>query len=299
MPRISHVSAVRNEERFINSMIESWLREADDRSAELIIVDDHSDDDTFEIVVQWAERDVRIRPFSGRAAGLRHGKVAAFNYGIQVSRGDFVGLIAGDDLVAPGAYQSWEGALDSFGGEDLVVAFGRLRTVSADAKADGIVIPRRAVGNRSGGTSMFSRAIAAEVFPIPEELASEDTWTAYLLPALANHVVEMADIVLLYRIHSGNSNPRDREFDDMSAWMNSRSKAYSLMLDSPQLKLSPDQRNELAGLLELEALRFAGDLSGVLSHRRSGMKERLRAASMARPSLWRYRRLLFRYLSGW
>ena len=58
----------------------------------------------------------------------------------------------------------------------------------------------------------MNRVMADMLFPIDESLVAEDVWLAYGSLDIAAHIVEKADIVLEYRIHDGNSNPRDRPF---------------------------------------------------------------------------------------
>lgn len=301
MPRFSHVSAVHNEERWLPAMIESWQHEADavESSAELIIVNDHSEDATEAVAQTYADRDPRIRVFSSQDQGRRRGKVAAFNLGVENSAGEFIGLIAGDDLMAPGALGVWSCAVADFSSQDRVVAFARLQTMSDDPKADGLVIPRRPVGNRSGGTSLFSRALAEFVFPIPDELPSEDIWTSHLLTAKADVIIDLAEIVLLYRIHAGNSNPRARGFAEMSVAMNKRARAYDLMLDDSQLELTDEQRETLAARVALKRWRVTGNVRAILGETRTTWSQRLRVATMANPSLWRLRQKFFRHFSGW
>lgn len=298
---ISHVAAVHNEERWIAAMIESWQSEASafPGSAELVIVNDHSTDNTERIAREFAAKDDRISVWSLGENASGRGKVAAFNLGVRQSRGDFVGLIAGDDLMAPGTLTVWAQALSGSKLDEKVAAFARLRTMSEDPKADGMVIPRRPVGNRSGGTSVFSRSLADILFPIPEELPSEDIWTAYLLKFSAERVVEVPEVVLFYRIHPGNSNPRALGFKQMSEAMHKRAKAYDLLLSDPRIPLTEDQMAQLTTSIELERRRVSEDLVGVLRAPRASVVARLRVATMTKPWIWSVRQRLFRAMSGW
>jgi glycosyltransferase involved in cell wall biosynthesis len=296
--RFSHVSAVQNEERWLPRMIESWQVATKDLNAELVVVDDHSDDDTHAIALRYAQADPRIKVLSSARSGRRGGKVAAFNLGVENASADFVGLIGGDDEFPIEAFRRWSQSVDGFSGEDSVVAFGRLRTMSSSPKFDNVVIPREPVGNRSGGTSLFSRALAAEVFPIPEELPSEDTWTSFLLPALADTIVEVPGIILHYRIHPGNSNPRHRDFASMTESIHRRARAHQLLLQEPRLRLTEGQRAQLVNLVDLEAKRYSGDLFGVLRQKEIPLRKRISAASMTTPTWWRARQGMFRQLSG-
>ena len=299
MTRMSHVSAVHNEERWLEAMVQSWLRQSSGRDAELVLVDDHSDDATSSIGERLAGEYERVRFFSSSGQGRRRGKVAAFNLGIERATGDFIGLIAGDDTFPADALSHWFTAVEAYSGSDLVVAFGRLRTMSSRKKEDGLIIPRKHRGNRSGGTSLFSRALAQIVFPIPEQLQSEDTWTAFALEAKASVVIELSHVVLNYRIHRDNSNPRNKDFPQMSTWMERQSQAFELLLDCDRLSLSAEDELALRREISLEGLRQSGAVLRILMESEVPPRYRMRAVAMSRPSLWRLRQVLFRYLSGW
>lgn len=297
MTRISFVSAVRNEATHIEEMIDSWARQSAD--TELIVVDDNSTDATPAIVAELVGRHSGLTLLSLAENGGQRGKVAAFNLGVTAARGDFIALFGGDDVMPLGSVGIWTAAVEPYSREQRVAAFGKLQTMSESDSHDGMILPRGTKGERSGGTSMFSRGLSELVFPIPAHLPSEDIWTSFLLPNLADVVIEVPEVILYYRIHEGNSNPRGMGFAEMSKRIADRKRAYAEIRDLKTPLLSPAQRTEIDGLIALEAARQQGNPRVILSVREVPLKDRLRALAMSSPGMWSTRQRFFRAFSGW
>jgi len=215
---ISILSPVFNEAAHIREMISSVQRQGD-QSWELIFVDDASTDDTVGIVRALMSADSRIRLVSW---GLKLGKVKAFNVAFVHSRGDVVVLLAGDDRLPAHSLAVRGAAVRSVPPDSPAAAFFKIRTFSDTRRFDGITLPKGNRSSRSGGSIAMNRALAEVLFPIDERLVSEDVWLAHAAPDLAKVVIEAPDIVLHYRIHDDNSNPRNRSFADMTKSMHLR-----------------------------------------------------------------------------
>src|SRR5690606_22230425 len=127
--------------------------------------------------------------------------------------------------------------------------------MSQDPERDGMVLPRGAGASHSGGTVTMTRKLADQVFPIHSSLISEDLWITRAAEGLAETVQEHSDIVLNYRIHSGNSNPRGRSFPEMWTAMGARHRAWRLLLEEPRFELASDVRERLQILAALEEMR--------------------------------------------
>lgn len=295
--RISFISAVRDESAHITEMVDSWSRQSDE--TELIVIDDHSSDDTAAIVLQLAKERPNLTFLSLAEHGEQRGKVAAFNLGLKAAGGDFLGFFGGDDVMPLGSVMTWLRAISPYSSHDRVAAFGKCRTMSDDPRRSGVVIPRGNKGNRIGGTSLFSRGLADLVTPIPSHLPSEDTWTSFLLEILADEVIDIADVVTDYRIHAGNSNPRNLPFNQMSTRMASRHQAYVEIREHKAHLLAPSDLARVDGLVELERARQTANPIAVMGVRQVTLKERIRALSMTTPALWTTRQRFFKALSGW
>lgn len=294
---VSILSPVFNESLHIEEMINSVLGQTHSE-LELIIVDDGSTDDTVAKVEQASQRDPRIRLVSEGKLG----KTRAFNRAYAEARGEVVLLMGGDDVMPSDSVKARADAIAAAAtsSEDRVAAFARLRTFSENPRFDGQIIPRRpGVGARSGGTLAMSRSLADLAFPVPEELVSEDLWIGGVAGAAAERHVELDDIVLHYRIHAGNSNPRNQEFARMTESMHSRMIAYGMLADAPDLDLLSGEQQRFRMLADVEERRYRRGPVAVMTFWSAPLTTRLRAASMSSPALFKVRTFFFKVLSGW
>ncbi len=92
-PLVSVVMTAFNSAPYISRAIDSILSQSYS-SLELIVVDDNSSDDTFELLLSYAERDRRIRPFK---SFQNHGTYWSKNFGMTVARGEFITFQDSDD----------------------------------------------------------------------------------------------------------------------------------------------------------------------------------------------------------
>lgn len=102
----------------------SWVRETllsvlsqDIGDLEVIVVDDHSEDDTLDVVARIAAEDPRVKIVNAVARGGG----SARNEGVARARGRFLIFCDGDDLVPDGAYSALVGSLRESGSD---IAFG-------------------------------------------------------------------------------------------------------------------------------------------------------------------------------
>lgn len=96
--------------------------------AEIVVVDDASDDDPAGVVERLGRGRVQYRPNPGHL-----GAIGTFNRAVTLSRGELVHLLHGDDAVLPGFYARLELALaDPSVDPSPVAALCRARDVDAD-----------------------------------------------------------------------------------------------------------------------------------------------------------------------
>src|SRR5690349_18216650 len=95
---VSVVMAVKNEQRYLESALRSVCSQSG-VSLEVVLVDDGSTDDTHAI----ASRLLAELPMLKLHRNPGQGKCAAFNFGVRNSRGRFVCLFAGDDIMPEGS----------------------------------------------------------------------------------------------------------------------------------------------------------------------------------------------------
>ncbi|MFD7077976.1 glycosyltransferase family 2 protein [Nocardioides sp. NPDC059952] len=106
----------------LSSILEDQSTPADPVDLEVIVVDDASTDDTFEIVEAYAARDPRLRVV--RSPGKGGGQ--ARNHGVSLARGRFLAFADGDDLVPRGAYATMLRKTRETGSDMVVGRFFKL-----------------------------------------------------------------------------------------------------------------------------------------------------------------------------
>lgn len=100
-PFISVVVAAYCAETTLHRAVAS-LQEQANTSWEAIIVDDQSDDNTFQIAQCLAKHDLRIRTFQ---LEKNSGPAAARNFGISQARGEWIAVLDADDAFAPNRFE--------------------------------------------------------------------------------------------------------------------------------------------------------------------------------------------------
>ena len=292
--KISILSPVYNEADHVTEMIASVDAQSH-RDWELVFVDDGSTDDTVPLLQEHAAHDSRIRLVSH---GVKLGKSAAFNLAFAHSTGEVIVLLAGDDRLPPMSLERRAKVMEGLRPGERRLAAYKLRSFSQDPRFDGMVLPKgpEAV-SFSGGVLTMARSLADTLFPIDESLPSEDIWLGYAAPAVASRLVRDPSIVLEYRIHAGNSNPRQATFTTMSRKMSERHEAWRLLLES-QLPLGEPARAHLAALWRAEQSRRSRRYLRLVRTEGLGVAERLSLLAMAHPALYAVRLRFYRLLSG-
>ena len=98
---VSIVMPCYNGEKFIRETIESVLAQTYDKW-ELLVIDDGSKDNSYDLVNHYAEKDDRIQLIKQKNAG----SAAARNNGIRHSKGQYLALLDSDDIWLPGFLDS-------------------------------------------------------------------------------------------------------------------------------------------------------------------------------------------------
>ena len=93
-PKVSIVLPVRNEEKFLKECLKSIQRQTLSHW-ELIVVDDHSTDDSNQILESFSKRDNRIRIFKNPGNGISD----CLNFGIYLAKSPLIARMDGDDLM--------------------------------------------------------------------------------------------------------------------------------------------------------------------------------------------------------
>lgn len=292
---ISILSPVHNEERHLSEMISSVQGQTHE-DWEIVFVDDGSSDRTVDIIREHAASDPRLKL---SAHGRKLGKAAAYNVAFMHSTGSVVVLLAGDDRLPPNSLEMRAADMAGVGPQEKRLSAYKLRSFSDDARYDDMVLPRgdEAV-SFSGGVLTMSRCLADDLFPIDESLPSEDIWLGYAAPAIATEIVRTPQVALEYRIHSGNSNPRQASFSDMSQRMATRHEAWRLLYQSEHLELGEGSRDKLKALWRAEEHRRDRQYLALMRTDGLSLPERLSLLAMAHPAPFAVRKVFYRALSG-
>ena len=284
-----------NEALHIASLLRSLMQNM--RSFNAIVVDDYSTDGTFEIGQEVTKHDERFT--IARNPGVK-GVCGALNHAYRLSSGSYLAMAGADDLVQRDYVEAILSAVAAFDGNDQRIAlFYKLRTFSQQKRFDGMVIPRGQMGNRSGPTTVMSRALARIVFPIAPELSIEDAWTMFLSQHLADRIVELPEPIYNYRIHLGNSNPRHKSYLEYRRFMTRYERAFPLIRDLLFHELPPDSISEIDRLIDLSRLRESEQVLKLLTYSNASFLTRLRFSVGASPWLHRLRHAMYRDFSGW
>jgi glycosyltransferase involved in cell wall biosynthesis len=291
-PRLSYLIAAKNEARFLAAALHSLVLQSH-ASIEAIVVDDDSSDPTLAI----AESFARCYPWIQVCRSPGYGKVAAYNEAFRLSTGELIAFLGADDELPPAStaarVTAYERCLRQQGqggntGQRPWLLRGRLQVISYDRRRSGRVLPRSARrSNPSGGTCTFSRAFAERLFPIPETLPSEDAWLTLCSDWLLGEWQGIADVLLHYRIHEGNTVPRQRAFAPFDAYLAARERAASLFLDQHGPELDPRGRRAVEQLVAAYALRQRHRSLALLVAPGLSWRTRMRLFLQSSPALYR------------
>lgn len=232
--RVSVIMPIYNEEKYLSYAIDSILAQTY-TAWELIIVNDASTDRSEEIVKSYS--DPRIRYFS---YDENKGNPYAQNLGMREARGEYILVLAGDDVAYPNMLESQVEYLDSHpecihvqGAMDYIDKNGKVtqKKIASKYKSDLEMRTYELYGNCiSGGASMFRR-IAIDEYGLQydlEAIVSQDyLFWIDMLPY--GEFVCIDETVVQYRNDYGSNSHRimdeNREwYDDfmrkifMHAW---------------------------------------------------------------------------------
>ena len=125
-PQISYILPAHNGENYLSACVESILCQKN-VPFELIIVENGSQDNTYEMALSMAQKDSRIRVFRSEK-----GVSNARNVGIEVSRGSYLCFVDQDDTLLPDADLVFAKGFAQFSGCDVYLAFSDSQTENSE-----------------------------------------------------------------------------------------------------------------------------------------------------------------------
>jgi len=99
LPTVSVVIPCYNYGRYLRECVSSALSQ-DGVEVRVLVIDDASTDDSFQVAAQLAAEDRRV---SARRHEINRGHIATYNEGLVWAEGAYTVLISADDLLAPGS----------------------------------------------------------------------------------------------------------------------------------------------------------------------------------------------------
>lgn len=272
-PRLSIIISNYNYGRFLDRAIESALGQRE-VTAEVIVVDDGSTDDSRERIARWADRVTVIQK-------PNEGQVSAYNAGFERAQGEFIIFLDADDYLDADAGKA---VVDAFG-PDVVKVHFRLRLVDSEGNDLGRTIPRKLdSGDLSGhlrerGTlyasapgsgNAYRRSALSRLMPIAHNTVDRhgaDLYTIYGISMLGN-VQEVGESPLgAYRIHYsdqralgfGNASQLHSREPESSCRRYEHMRSWLLQRLGPEYAISPELREFALEKQGFAAALFEGD----------------------------------------
>ena len=205
MPKLSVIIPVYNTEQYLRHCVESVLLQSF-TDFELILVDNHSTDGSYNILTEYAQKDLRVNLIKTNV----HGKATATRqFGLEQATGEFITYVDSDDSIEQGMYEHLFDEQIKHDADIVVcnynmvypnkvdTSYSNMKDEVIDVKKDGyenyftgfFCMPRP---NNYLWSRIIRRSIAAEnsiVFPDVD--ISEDTIFTMLCTAFANRVVHV------------------------------------------------------------------------------------------------------------
>lgn len=294
-PEVSVVIAAKNEAKYVRQAVESIVQQHG-VLLELIFIDDHSDDDTKNIVEAMAAGCDVVKVFTNP----KKGKCAAFNYGVSLAKGRFICIFAGDDIMPQGSLLQRYQMVVNEPDDICVVGLSKILSMSDIKKFNGHLVPRaQGRGALSGVSPLMNRRAADVIFPTPEVLPNEDTWMELAVLHLPGWKIIHCDVICCqWRVHSGNSINMTVPFEEFNRKITIRMEALYIFMQKYGAELDNVQKKALQSKIAMENARRRGDWFGVLQAGGS-MVDRLRVLSTTNATLYGLRKHLYGLLSGW
>lgn len=287
-----------NEELHIEEAIRSILNQSY-QDIELLVVDDGSNDSTWDIISKLSETDSRLKVFHPGKLG----KNGATNYARQHVKGEWFSFFGADDVMEPGILEKWYKITQKYDPlKDDIVISSRIRMFSTDKRYhmfDGIEIPKKKDDVvKSGAAFLATKRTMEELFPLPVDFPNEDGWMKLYFEFLVDEMVPCPEICINYRIHDGNSINKRAKYKDFTEKLHKRSIVTKTFAERYSSRLSQDNKVELEKRYLLETYRYEGKMIKILAFKGIGISDKLRALFLSNSVLYSIKITLSRFFLG-
>ncbi len=203
---ISYIMPAKNTSQYVSQMIDSIKMDIV-YNWEIIIVDDHSEDDLYTKVSKLAENDQRLKIVKN----LGIGKVTALNTGYNLSSGRIIKFVDSDDTLTPLYFDHIDEIMNAeVCCHDYNIVDNSLKYLSKysmsknffnatynEVLVNVISLPR--------AVWSFSRKIADLIFPLPVDLPYEDVWFSFIIKKHVKEIKYINKALYNYRQHENQT----------------------------------------------------------------------------------------------
>jgi glycosyltransferase involved in cell wall biosynthesis len=217
-PLVSVIVITYNSSKFVLETLESVKRQTY-QNIELIVSDDCSTDNTFEICFNWIEkhqnRFIRTKAITTEK---NTGISPNCNRGVKVSAGKWLKLIAGDDILCENAISDYIAAINREKSKTISFIFGGCQYIRNGIVEQIVLFPDSTFktksarcqfislitkGNQIHGPTSFMRYNALKYLDyFDEEIPLSEDWPLWIKATKNNFKLHFIDtVVAYYRIH--------------------------------------------------------------------------------------------------
>ncbi|WP_104733852.1 glycosyltransferase family 2 protein [Hanstruepera ponticola] len=178
---ISILTPFKNTAEFLPECLDSVINQSID-NWELIIIDDHSTDNSHSVVSNYANKDSRIKLFTNEGNGI----LDALRLAFKKSEGNFITRMDSDDIMIPNKLETLVENLEKFG--KGYVAVGKVKYFSNIGISDGYSKYERWLNKLTETGTNYSEIYKECVIPSPcwmmhrEDLITCDAFNPDLYP---------------------------------------------------------------------------------------------------------------------
>ena len=183
------------------------LQKVDAVKWELIIIDDGSDDDTYNIAKMYSINDSRIivkkNPFIGKVDGT--------SYAYTLSKGYIIKCIDSDDILL----NDWFSYIPKMQHYDAhchsaIIVDENLKELAKyfpnpDLISSSFEEAAKGLMSLPKWSWSFKRSVAEKIFPLPSNLPFEDVWMAIIIKKCTSDIMVIEKPLYLYRQHQNQT----------------------------------------------------------------------------------------------
>lgn len=210
---ITVLMTVYNGGRYLRQAVESVLKQ-DYSNFEFIIVDDNSNDGSFEILKDYY-RDPRIRIIQNSA---NQGQTVSLNIGLRQARGDYIARIDADDIAFPFWLQSQVNFLKNNGEVDVLsaglVVFNKNgigKAYFSPSRLEDIILKTIIKSPINHGSALIKKDVILNIggYNSNYKIAADyDLWTKFLKQN--RNIISNPEILMAIRCHRDSESEKNR-----------------------------------------------------------------------------------------